>query len=98
MIRKTESLKFQPVITLWDLLTEKILYDPSVMLEEEYSAFDPPTHGALKKADNFVHGLNTSDIFFVILAHNSDFPYVKCTYMWHIVRAWYVHSNGKQWL
>ena len=23
------------------------------------------------------------------LAHNSEFPYVKCNYIWHIVRAWY---------
>ena len=30
------------------------------------------------------------------LAHNSDFPYVN--YIWHILRAWYVHSNGKKWL
>ena len=35
---------------------------------------------------------------FEIIAHSTDFPYVKCNYIWHIVRAWYVHSNGKQWL
>ena len=33
-----------------------------------------------------------------LLAHNSDFPYVKWNYILHIVRAWYVHSNGKQCL
>ena len=32
-----------------------------------------------------------------IIAHNSDFPYVKCNYIWHIV-MWYVQSNGKRWL
>ena len=31
------------------------------------------------------------------IAQNSDFPYVKSNYIWHMVRAWYVHSNGKQW-
>ena len=34
----------------------------------------------------------------VLIAHNSDFPYVKCNYIWHIVWAWNVHSNGKQCL
>ena len=35
-----------------------------------------------------------------IKAHKSDFSYVKCNYIWHIniIKAWYVHSNGKQWL
>ena len=50
------------------------------------------------------HGHQNRSVFFinlfwfsVISAHNSNFPYVKCNYIWHIVRAWYVHSNGKQW-
>ena len=30
------------------------------------------------------------------IAHNSDFPYVKCNYIGHIERACYVHSNCKQ--